>query len=168
MGLKKIVFPVDLAGSSYRIASQVRSIVDQFDAELHLVYVLETLERYSTFFVPHRSLDLMEMEGIALAQRHLEEFSEKYFEDRPKVKLAVLRGNPGEQIRRYVESEGIDMIIVASHDRPRLERAIFGDIAEQVARISPVPVMVINPFVEDERHIITAVERPRVAEDLAV
>jgi len=168
MEIRKIVFPVDLAGSSYRIASQVRSVVDRFDAELHLVYVLETLEAYSTFFVPHRSLDLMEREGMALAQRHLEEFAEEYFEDRPKVKLSVLLGNPVAQIRQYIESEGIDIIIVASHDRPRLERAIFGDVAEQISRDSPVPVMVINPFVEEKMRIIPAGQRPGAPQRLGV
>ncbi len=167
MEVRKVVFPVDLAGSSYRIAPRVRSVVDQFDAELHLVYVLETLEGYSTFFVPHRSLDLMEMEGMALAKRHLGAFAEKYFEDRPKVKLVVLHGNPVEQIRKYIESEGIDMVIVASHDPPRLERAIFGDIAEQIARTSPVPLMVVNPFVEEKAHI-TVVGRPIATQGLVV
>jgi nucleotide-binding universal stress UspA family protein len=37
------------------------------------------------------------------------------------------------------------MIIVATRERLRLERVIFGDIAEQIARTSPVPVPVINP-----------------------
>ncbi len=63
MEIRKIVFPVDLAGSSYRIAPEVRSIVEKYNAELHLVYVGETLDGYSTFFIPHRSLDLMEKGG---------------------------------------------------------------------------------------------------------
>ncbi len=151
MEVKQIVFPVDLTGSSYRIASWVRSFADQFDAELHLVYVVESLEGYSTFLVPHMSLQLMEPEIMALAKRHLEEFAEKYFQDRQGVKCAVLEGNPSEQIQKYISSEGIDMVIVATYDRPRVERAIFGDMAEQIARTSPVPVMVINPFMEEKR-----------------
>jgi nucleotide-binding universal stress UspA family protein len=149
MSVRKVVFQVDLAGSSHRIAYRVRSIIDQMDAELHLVTVVESLKGYSTFFVPHRSLDLMEMEGEALVKRHLEEFAEKYFEDLPGVKFAVLRGDPVKQIRTYIESEHIDMVIVATHDKPPLERAIFGDVEERIARNSPVPVTVINPFVEE-------------------
>jgi nucleotide-binding universal stress UspA family protein len=151
MEVRKVFFPVDLAGSSYRIASRVRSIADQLDAELHLVYVMEPLDGYSTFFVPHRSLDLMETEDMVLAERHLEEFAEKYFQDRPRVIRAVLRGNPVEQIRKYAESEKIDMVIVATHDRFPLEQAIFGNIAEQIARDSPVPVTVINPSIGEKK-----------------
>ncbi len=149
METKKVLFPVDLAGSSYRIVPQVRSIVDQFDAELHLLFVVGTLERYHTFYVPHASLDIMEKEGLKHAQRQLEEFAEKYFEDRPKVKTLVLHGNPVEQIRKYIESAGIDMVVVASVGRHGLERAIFGDIAEEIIRTSPVPVTTVNPYVTE-------------------
>ena len=121
MEIKKILFPIDLAGSSYRIVPQVRSIADQFDAELHLLFVVGTLERYHTFYVPHPSLDIMEKEGLKHAQRQLEEFAEKYFEDRPKVKTVVLRGDPVEQIRKYIESEGIDKVVVA-YRRPARTR----------------------------------------------
>ena len=167
MKVRKVVFPVDLAGSSYRITPKVRSIVDQLDAELHLIYVLETFEGYNNFFVPHPSLDLMEREDMALTKRHLEEFAEKYFVDRPKTKLVVLHGEPVEQILKYVESEGIDMIIVAGYDQSLLEKAIFGDISEQIARSSPVPVMVINPFVE-EKTTIPEVGRPAATHGLVI
>ena len=49
MEVKKIVFPVNLAGSSYRIAPSARFLADQFDAELHIIYVMESLEGFSTF-----------------------------------------------------------------------------------------------------------------------
>jgi nucleotide-binding universal stress UspA family protein len=158
METKKVLFPVDLAGSSYRIVPQVRSIADQFDAELHLLFVVGTLERYHTFYVPHPSLDIMEKEGLKLAQRQLEEFAEKYFEDRPKVETVVLRGNPVEQIRKYIESAGIDMVVVASIDPHGLERAIFGDIAKEIIRTSPVPVTTVNPFVPESAQV----QRPEI------
>ncbi len=153
MKIRKVLFPVDLAGSSYRIVPQVRSFADQFDAELHLLFVIDTMEGYSTFFVPHPSVDLMEMEAVKYAERQLEEFAEKYFEDRPKVKTVVLRGDPVEQIQKYVDSTGIDMVIVTSHERHGFQRAIFGNTAEEIARLSPVPVTIINPY---------AGERPKV------
>ena len=146
MTVKKIVFPVDLAGSSFRIASRVRSTAKNFNAELHLVDVVDSFKGYDTFFIPHRSTELMEREDIALARKDLEEFAEKYFEDFPGVKLVVLRGRPVKQILKYIVSEGIDMVIVAAGSRSFLDRKIFGETAERIARTSPVPVKVIDPF----------------------
>ncbi len=146
MEIKKVLFPVDLAGSSYRIVPQVRSIVDKHGAELHLLFVVTPLAGYHAFYVPHPSLDMLEKEGNKRARLELEEFAEKYFEDLPKVKKVVLRGDPVKQIRKYIESAGIDMVVVASLDRHGLERYIFGNIADKIMRTSPVPVTTINPY----------------------
>ncbi len=151
MEVQRIAFPVNLAGSSYRIASSVRSLSERFNAELHIIFVMESIKGYNTFFVPHRSLDLLEPEATALATRHLQEFAEKYFEDYPKIKCAVMYGDPVEQILKYVEAEEIDMVVVATHDRRPLQRAIFGDVAEKIAKTSLVPVVVINPFNKEKR-----------------
>jgi nucleotide-binding universal stress UspA family protein len=144
MEIKRILFPVDLGGSSYKIVSQVRSIVDKFDAELHLLFVVQSFEGYQGFYLPHPSLDILEKEGLKHAQRLLEDFAEEYFQDRPKVTTMILRGNPVEQIVKYIESAGIDMVVVATLDRRGLDRAIFGNIAELIVRASPVPVTTIN------------------------
>lgn len=166
MSVKKVIFPIDLAGSSHRIASQVRSIVDNLDAELHLVIAVDIFKGYDTFFIPHRSLDLMEMEDMALAKRDLEEFAEKYFQDVPRVKRVVLHGKPVEQIRKYVVSEEADMVIVAAHHLPFLERTIFGDMAGKIVRTSPVPVTAINPFDLEKIDIPVSVAEPLMRDRL--
>ncbi len=163
MKIKRILFPVDLAGSSHKIVPKVCSIADQFDAELHLLLVLESLKGYNTFSVPHSSLDLMEKEEERYARRQLEEFADKNFLDRPKVTLAVLRGDKVEQIHKYMEEAGIDMVIVTSHERQGLQRVIFGNTAEEIARHSPVPVTVINPYVEAKRGRMTGVQEEYIA-----
>jgi hypothetical protein len=38
------------------------------------------------------------------------------------------------------------MVIVTSHERQGIQRAIFGNTAEEIVRISPVPVTIINPY----------------------
>jgi len=159
MEVKKIAFPVNLAGLSYRIAPSVHSFVKPFNAELHIIYVMESFKGYNTFFIPHRSLELDEAETLAMAKRHLQEFAEKYFEDYPKIKLAAMYGDPVEQIQKYVETEEIDMVVVATHDRHPIRRAVFGDVAEKIARSSLVPVVVINPFSEKKRKEVEAIPK---------
>lgn len=150
MEIKRVLFPVDLAGSSYRIVPRVRSLVDKFGAELHLLFVVEPMDGYNSFYIPHPSLNLMETEDVKHAARQLEEFTDKYFQDRPKVVQVVLRGDTVAEIRRYIDSAGIDMVIVTSHERQGLKRAIFGNTAEQITKISPVPVTVINPYIGED------------------
>lgn len=167
MTVKKVIFPIDLAGSSHRIASRVRSIVEKLDAELHLVVAVDIFKGYDTFFIPHRSLDLMEMEDMALAKRDLEEFAEKYFEDVPGVKMVVLRGQPVEQIRDYIASQKPDMVVMAAYHLPFIERTLFGDVAEKIVRTSPVPVTVINPFDPEKIDIPAAAAEPVMTDRVA-
>ncbi len=151
MEIKRILFPVDLAGSSHKIVPQVTELADKFDAEIHLLFVVGTFEEYSTFFVPHPSIDLMEIEGVKRAEEKITEFAENYFQDNPRVVKVVLRGNPVEEIRKYIGSAGIDLVVVTAHDRRGLQRAIFGSIAEEIIRTSPVPVLSINPELAEAR-----------------
>jgi hypothetical protein len=54
---------------------------------------------------------------------------------------------------KYIESAGIDMVVVTSIDRHGLDRAIFGDIAEEITRNSPVPVTTVNPYVTETAQV---------------
>ena len=81
---KKDVFPVNLAGSSYRMLLLLPCRAVQRRVAHYLCH--GSLKGYSTFFIPHRSLDLIEPEAV-LAERHLQEFAEKYFEDYPRLNV---------------------------------------------------------------------------------
>ena len=151
MNIRKILFPVDLLGSSAKIVPQVRSMAEKFNSEVHLLFVADCLEQYSTFFVPHPSLDKLEVENMTRAEKKLNEFMVEHFSGSPRVKAVVLRGNTVEQIRNYVNSEGMDMIIVASHDRHGIERALFGSVVSEIIRVSSVPVMCFNVDIEDAK-----------------
>lgn len=58
----------------------------------------------------------------------------------------VMDGDPASQVIKYAEEHDIDLIITATHGRKGLEHAIFGSVAENIVRNSPVPVMTINPY----------------------
>lgn len=38
------------------------------------------------------------------------------------------------------------MIILGTHGRKGLEKALFGSVADRVVKNSPVPVLTINPY----------------------
>lgn len=151
MEIRRILFPVDLTGFSSRVVPEVLFMAKKFDAQVHLLFVVGTLEEYSTFFVPHPSLDLLEMQNMTLAEQKLDEFAEQYMGDYPLIKKVVLRGHPVSEMQKYVESAEIDMIIMASHGRHGLERALFGSVADEITRNSPVPVLCINPDAEKKK-----------------
>ena len=79
------------------------------------------------------------------AEKKLQEFVGEHFRtDSPKMQ--VLLGDPAEEILKYAQSEGIDLIIIGTHGRKGLEHIIFGSVAERVVKKSPVPVLTVNPY----------------------
>jgi len=60
--------------------------------------------------------------------------------------VKVVAGDPSEEILRYIQEEGIDLVVMGTHGRKGLDKVIFGSVAERVVKSAPVPVMVVNPF----------------------
>jgi nucleotide-binding universal stress UspA family protein len=59
--------------------------------------------------------------------------------------MKVVFGDPAEEIIKYVEFEGIDLIIIGTHGKKGLEKVLFGSVANRVIKMSPVPVLSVNP-----------------------
>ena len=58
------------------------------------------------------------------------------------VRTLIWEGEPGEAIVEAAIAEGVDLIVVGSHQRRGVDRLVKGSVSERVVRSSPVPVMV--------------------------
>jgi nucleotide-binding universal stress UspA family protein len=56
---------------------------------------------------------------------------------------AVLEGNPGEEILKYAEGSGTNVIVMGSVGRTGLDKFLLGSVAEKVVRNSRVPVLTV-------------------------
>jgi len=56
----------------------------------------------------------------------------------------VLSGKVAESLVDYVEANGVDMIIIATHGRSGVSRWVRGSIADRVLRASQVPVLMVR------------------------
>lgn len=58
-------------------------------------------------------------------------------------KLTVGR-KESSAVVRYAEANGVDVVVMGSHGRTGVSRAVLGSVAEGVVRSSPVPVVVVR------------------------
>jgi nucleotide-binding universal stress UspA family protein len=65
---------------------------------------------------------------------------EHFFENKSQMNFKVDVGIPSEAILRTIETEAIDLVVMANKGRGNLARFLFGSSAEKVFRHSPVPV----------------------------
>ncbi|MFP5213384.1 MAG: universal stress protein [Acidobacteriota bacterium] len=144
--VKKIMFPVDLSGVSPKIAETALAMAKKFDAELHLLLVAETLDQYAYFEGSALSFEKLYGEIQAAAEKQLKKFQDQYCQGCSKLKSVILRGDPASEIVNYIRREDIDLVVMGTHGRKGLDRALFGSVAEAVVREAPVPVLTVNPY----------------------
>ncbi|MGO9519589.1 MAG: universal stress protein [Candidatus Korobacteraceae bacterium] len=62
--------------------------------------------------------------------------------------LFLLEGEVAESILDFARQKEIDVIVVGTHGRGGLGRALMGSVAERVFRQSPVPVLTLGPHLQ--------------------
>lgn len=143
--ISKILLPIDFTECSTAVLPHVKLMKDTFDADIHLLYTMPGPEQYkglnleSDWFVNYGHTLKKEAESA------LENFIKLNMQGFEPKKAVVKTGEIVAETSIYVDEEGIDLIITASHGCHTAEHQIYGSIAEGISRISGCPVMIIKP-----------------------
>jgi nucleotide-binding universal stress UspA family protein len=143
--IKKILCPVDFSESSKKIVPYAVTLAEKFNAKLYLIYVVEGLGHYAGY-IPHTSLAAFEGEVARGAEKNMQNFVEEHLEGFKNLETRVVIGGISEEINKLVTAEGIGLIVMGTHGRKGLDKAIFGSVAGQVVKSAPCPVMTVNPY----------------------
>lgn len=111
---KKIMLAVDLTEESKPVAERALALVKAFDAELHLVHVIEPLSLAYGGDVP-MDLSSVQEQIQDQAKSHLAEFASGMGVTAEHQHLIF--GRPESEIQRVADEEGADLIVVGSHGR---------------------------------------------------
>lgn len=60
------------------------------------------------------------------------------------VEPVLFEGNPANELIRYAEEEGMDVVIMGTLGKTGLDKLLLGSVAENLVRHSKVPVMVVG------------------------
>jgi nucleotide-binding universal stress UspA family protein len=142
MEIKKILVPVDFSENSQKILGSAGDIAGQFGASLSVVFVVQSFDDYSGFFVPHMPVAQFEEEMVQGAEKKMANFLEGH----EGIEAKVLVGDVAEEVVRHAEETEVDMIIMGTHGYKGLEKVMFGSVAEKVVKTAPCPVLTINPY----------------------
>ena len=142
MDIKKVLVPVDFSENSKKILEAAGYFSGKCQAKLHVVFVVQSFDDYSGFFVPHMPVAKFEEEMVQAAEEKMEIF----LTGQKSVEAKVLVGDVAEEIIRHAEETGMDLVVMGTHGYKGLEKVMFGSVAEKVVRSSPCPVLTINPY----------------------
>ncbi len=129
--LKKIVVTTDLSPFSLAALEYAASFGTLYTSRLYLLFVLDGKE------APLKTEED--------ARTALEEFCRTNIPLETRVTQVVRKGTAAEEIKRFSQEEGIDLIVMATHGRTGLKHMLLGSVAERLVRLSDVPVLTVKP-----------------------
>ena len=141
--IRKILVPVDFAASSNKAFLYAREMVKWWEGELHVIHVLDTEFLSGAVHITIEPLD----ESVAKWKKRAEDKLRNIYRiggEDLEGEVHIRQGKPHEEILKMADELDVDMIVIGSHGRKGLERAIFGSVAEKVTRLSKSPVLIVK------------------------
>lgn len=126
---RKILFPVDYSDSSCALVPYVREMVNHYNAELTLLHA------YSPDYLAYTRLAPKYMDlgttSDTFEKERIEEFARDAFPQRHVETMAIL-GEPGAVIQNAVKHHGTDLVMLPTHGRGLVRRALLGSVTTKV------------------------------------
>lgn len=145
----KILIPTDGSETAEVAVEHAVEMAKRYDAELHALYVVDI--DAINFSLGTEQVDRLkagrydEMEEVKeKAEGATGRVAERADEGGVEVVEEVRPGTPHDAIVKYADNNGIDVIVMGSHGRGGVRRALLGSVAERVLRTTHLPVFVVD------------------------
>ncbi len=152
----KIIVPLDESDLSEQALFYAKEMAKQFKSELVLLQAVAPvaitmtdlgsgMESPTVTAMTVESARNIETANIKAATAYLDAKLKQVSSEGIHASSKVILDVPAKAILDICKNENIDLIVMTTHGRSGLGRAIIGSVADQVIRQSGVPVMVIRP-----------------------
>ena len=158
--VKKVLVPIDFSESSLKALRYAVAFANQFGASICLVHVVEP----ASFLNDVRNVPLAVSDGEVANMLHhkLVMLARKGIDPVTPVHPLVCIGKPFDEIVKTAKTFNADLIILATHGRTGLRRALLGSTAERVVRHASCPVLVVR----EKEHDFVQCDQPSTEKDL--
>ena len=136
--INRILFPTDGSDAAAAAFLQAAVLADWHDAELHILNVTDDRDQ-ADLSVPVSKKTLNDWLGTVPGGMNAPNFQALSLRQKQVEATA-----PAERILSYVEDQDIDLIVMGTHGRRGLSRALLGSVTETVVRRAPCPVFVVR------------------------
>jgi len=161
---KRILVTLDGSPLSEQVLPQVKQLIAGAETSITLLTVAaapeESAEARAWTMLPPAmvppalvagQVESVERRGQAAARvrGELEHYLEEMVAGLPlqgvTVEKAVRVGDAAEEIIKYAREQQVDLIMMATHGRTGLSRAISGSVADRVVTSGAAPVLLVRP-----------------------
>ncbi|MGL4551802.1 MAG: universal stress protein [Gemmataceae bacterium] len=134
--VEKILYPTDFSSYSNQAYFHAVGLAKLHRASLTVAYVFDP-ERAVT---PHSAGD--RAADREYWRRQLEQIHP--LDDTIPVRHTFLEGDPASELVRLAREQRFSLVVMGTHGRSGIERALMGSVAEKVLREAPCSVLVVK------------------------
>lgn len=134
---RTIVVATDFSEDSEQVIKTAKDLVEDYNAELHVVAVVPDMATLASMYVPDVSADVLES-----AKQNMRDLVARL--GLKAVHYQVVRGNTTDEILHYATETAADLIVVGSHERGLLGRTFIGSTANAVLHGARQDVYVVH------------------------
>ncbi|MFB6270801.1 MAG: universal stress protein [Halobacterium sp.] len=144
-----ILVPTDGSETAEAAVDQAVDLAEKYGATVHALYVVDVdatnlaLGTEQVERIRRGELDQMP-EVKAKADEATGYVADAAAERGVDVEEHVTAGSPARAIRKFVEDNDVDLVVMGSHGRSGLSRVVLGSVAEKVLRRTRLPVLVVD------------------------
>jgi len=160
---RKILVPLDGSRFALRALKYAIEIAQRFEAEIVFIQVIKpatppVFTGYpgdATAATMEAALDVtnkLDKKNLARSKRYLDGKVQTIKCQGLTGAYNVAIGDPAHSIIDYANKENVDLIVMTTHSKSGLKRAILGSVADTVIRDSGKPVMVMHPKPHASKH----------------
>ncbi len=141
---RRLLVPVDFSPPSEAAWAVARRLAGAVGAEVVLLHVTVEAPLYAEGpFTGARARDFYAA-ARAWAEKTLEQWAAAARAEGLAVRALVRAGVPHREILAVAGEAGIDLIVIGTHGRGGLERALIGSVADRVVRLAACPVLTVR------------------------
>ncbi len=143
----KILVPTDFSKYSDKALRQALDIAKEYGAKVYLLHVTSSEFRsitddYTDVSITEETLQQYEEKMVASARKKLERQAKKLLGEAPvEVIRETLMGRPEEEIVRFQQEKGVDLVVISSLGKSGLSRYLIGNVARDVLKGATCPVL---------------------------
>ena len=146
---ERILVPTDGSDTAEVAIEHALDLAEKYGAEVHTLYVIDTDSMSLTLGA--EQLDRIEQGNYHEMEevRRRVEAATSVVTDRARergldVVEHVSAGKPHSMIADYAADHDVDLVVMGSHGRSGVKRALLGSVTERTLRSTPVPVLVVD------------------------
>jgi universal stress protein A len=145
--IAKILVPVDFSRASKAALEYAVALAKAFRSTITIFHVYETPAIMNSI-VPGADNAVDAEHARAVAQKLIDGLRTAARDNSDDVDIEVAAeieyGSPAQEILSFSRKGSFDVIVMSTHGRTGVKRALMGSVAESVVRRSPCPVLTIH------------------------